>query len=169
MQLKTTGVSSSMNLLTYVSLCCFIWENLNDSQPFCSCNQSGRSGVLCTSGQDGSALFCPLLLWALSFHLKPERLTLLIPGTSHSQWLHQRPDKTQTGPSPSLSAAVKWALYLFVQGEGASWAVMGHNSWPGPRNKWLATHLIFLSFLVLLRFLTHKTAINHCQYCIYIL
>lgn len=126
-------------------------------------DQSGQHAeVLCTSSENGSFCSSPLSSESLSE-------STLLPDMSHSQWFHQRPDKIQSGPSPSLSAVVKWAQDLFVQGEEASWAVMGHNSQPVPRNKWLSKYLIFLSFLVLLRFLTHMTAINHCHWRIYFL
>lgn len=97
----------------------------------------------------------------------PFESTRIVCGSS--RWLHQRPDRTETGRSPSPGALHHPVLWrnelsdLLVQGEGVLWAVMGHDSPPVPRNKWLSTHLIFLSFLGLLRFLTHQTAINHCQ------
>lgn len=77
----------------------------------------------CTSGKDESSLFCP----------SPFESMLLIPDTSYSQRVHQRPARKQTGAPPSLSALLKWDL--FVQGEGASWAVMGYSTRAVPRNK----------------------------------
>lgn len=120
-------------------------DHLHDSQPTSvaeikEATAVGEGAVHFGLGWDFFVLPC-----------SPFESMLLIPDTSHSQSLHQRPDKIQTGPSPSLAAVVKWALDLFVQGERASWAVMGHNSWPVPRNKWLATHLIFLSFFSIIK------------------
>lgn len=68
---------------------------LNPSTAVCSCDQSGHSGeeVLCTSGK--------------AEHLN-QRSSSLIPLTVNDSI--KRPDRIQTGPSPSLSAVVKWAL-----------------------------------------------------------
>lgn len=93
-------------------------------KPVCSSDQSGDSSELWwPSGEDESSLFSP----------SPSESVLLNLDTSYSQRLHQQSAKRQTEARLSLSAWLKWDR--FVQGEGASWAVMGYSSQAVFRNK----------------------------------
>lgn len=64
----------------------------------------------------------------------------------YSQWLHQMPDKKRQAP---LHHCILWWNELWIclfKAKGASRIVMEHSSCSVLRNKWFATHLIFLSF-----------------------
>lgn len=137
---------------------------LNPSRALCYCGQRGHWWCIVYVGWEWVFFVQSFFLSELWAAHSPH------PWNPHSQWLHQRPDKIQTGRSPSPSAVVKWALDLFVQGGGAPWAVMGHNSGPVSRNKWLTTDFIFLSFFFrIIEIFTNKIAINHCECPMYLL
>lgn len=72
--------------------------------------------------------------------------------------------------SITLSCAEMSSGLCLLKLRGASWVVMGHNSWSvGPPKINGSQHTSFsclFFFSVLLRFLTNKTAIDHCQHCI---
>lgn len=131
---------------------------------FCSCDQSGDSGeLLCTSGKEGSSLFCPLLVWAPA----DPRSSSLMPLTVNDSIK----GLTKYRQAPLHHSLLCWnelwsCLFKAKEPRGQWWDTTASLS---PRKKCFTTNLIFLSFLVLLRFLTQKAAINHCQCCLHLL
>lgn len=79
------------------------------------------------------------------------------------------PDKIETGPPPSLYTVVKWALDLFVQGEGGLTNSDEAQQLLCPQKQMIRNTPHFLVFFSIIDISLKITAINRCQQCIYFL